>query len=253
MENTQQIEQPAIEAETTAPETDEPETTETEGEAEVEEQALLSLTQEEFDERIRKAAKKAAAIAERKTRQKIMADLQAQQVQREVKEIPPPKREHYQNEDEYIDARIAYRDALKSKEENAKLQVEYEQAMQEKAEELIEAAEEFPEFDRDSLLSLPFTEVMNEFVMESNKGAKILAYLSVNPDEQERIAKIKSPIRQAAEMAKLEDRIDSKPKKDAKPVDTVKGGTVSKPNLANMTQAQYEAYRAKQGALWARR
>lgn len=250
MENTQEI--ATAEAEP-APETVEPEVTEGEPEGEPEEPALLSLTQEELDERIRKATKKAAAIAERKTRQRLQAELAQQQGQQQIKEIPVPRREFYASEDDYIDARIAYRDAVNAQQESTKLEAEYQAAMADKVEDLLDAASEFPEFDRESLMANPFTDAMNEFVLESSKGAKILAFLSANPDEQERIAKIKSPVRQVAEMTKIEDKVSTRPKRDAKPVETVRGGNVTQKSLENMSQAEYEAYRRKQGAVWARR
>ncbi len=253
MENTETL--ASVEAETQT-ETDQTETEveateETEGETT--EPALLSLTQEELDERIRKATKKAAAIAERKTRQRLQAEQAIQQGEQKVKEIPAPRRELYASEDDYIDARIAYRDAVMAQQQNVKAEAEFHAAMAEKVEDLLDEASEFPEFDRDSLMSIAFTDAMNEFVLDSAKGAKILAFLSANPEEQERIAKIKSPVRQVAEMSKLEDKLSIRPKKDAKPVDPVKGTNVQQKNLENMSQAEYEAYRRKQGAVWARR
>ncbi len=217
-----------IQIETDQTEADAETTEETEGEAP--EKALLSLTQEELDERIRKATKKAAAIAERKTRQRLQAEQAIQQGEQKIREIPAPRRELYANEDDYIDARIAYRDALKAQQENVKAEAEFNAAIAEKVEDLLDEASEFPEFDRDSLMANPFTDAMNEFVLDSPKGAKILAFLSANPDEQERIAKIKSPVRQVAEMSKLEDKLASKLKRDAKPVEPVKGSNI-KANL----------------------
>jgi len=254
MENTETL---ASEAETSEAaeaqiETDQTET-ESDAEGEATEPALLSLTQEELDERIRKASKKAAAIAERKTRQRLQAEQAIQQGEQRVKEIPAPRRELYASEDDYIDARIAYRDAVNAQHENIKAEAEFNAAMAGKVEDLLDAASEFPEFDKDSLLANPFTDAMNEFVLESAKGAKILAFLSANPDEQERIAKIKSPVRQVAEMSKLEDKVSTKPKRDAKPVEAVRGGNVSQKSLESMSQSEYEAYRRKQGAVWAKR
>jgi hypothetical protein len=253
MENTETLASVEAETQTETAQTEaEVEATE-ETEGETTEPALLSLTQEELDERIRKATKKAAAIAERKTRQRLQAEQAIQQGEQKVKEIPAPRRELYASEDDYIDARIAYRDAVMAQQENVKAEAEFHAAMAEKVEDLLDEASEFPEFDRDSLMSIAFTDAMNEFVLDSAKGAKILAFLSANPDEQERIAKIKSPVRQVAEMSKIEDKLSIRPKKDAKPVEPVKGTNVQQKNLENMSQAEYEAYRRKQGAVWARR
>ena len=79
------------------------------------------------------------------------------------------------------------------------------------------------------------TPAMARAMLESDQKAEIAYYLAKNPEEMERIAKM-SPLRQAAEVLKLEDKVASKapakkPSKAPAPIDPVGGKSGSEGRL----------------------
>lgn len=94
-------------------------------------------------------------------------------------------------------------------------------------------------------------------IVDSDVGPALLHHLATNSEAHERIAKL-NPVRQAVELAKLEEALakpaEAKTSSDApapaKPNPQGKSSAVKDPD--KMTQAEYMAWRAKQGARWAR-
>ena len=92
-------------------------------------------------------------------------------------------------------------------------------------------------------------------IVESDVGPALLYHLAQNPDVVERIADL-SPVRQIAELGKLETKLSMPARKTTSapaPASTTSGNRSVTQDLSKMSQAEYEAYRAKQGASWARR
>lgn len=113
-----------------------------------------------------------------------------------------------------------------------------------------------------------FDEVMNtadfkvspavmEVIQDSESGPALAYHLAKNPDEALRISKL-SPLGAARELGKIEAGLSTaKPvqksvTKAPAPITPVGSGRSSTPDINNMTQAEYEAFRGKQGAWWAR-
>ncbi len=85
-------------------------------------------------------------------------------------------------------------------------------------------------------------------------GPAVLYHLATNAEVADRIADL-SPMRQVAELGKLESTVSQPAKRTTNappPASTVKGGKTVTQDLAKMSQAEYEAYRKSQGASWAR-
>jgi hypothetical protein len=92
-------------------------------------------------------------------------------------------------------------------------------------------------------------------ILESDVGPQLLYHLAKNPDEAERIADL-SPVRQVAELGKLEAKMAPTTRKSSNapaPIKPVSSGRSTSPGLSdNDSQSEYEAKRKSQGARWAR-
>ena len=188
-----------------------------------EESVKITLTPEELADKIKRAEKKAKAIAERKTRQKLEREY-SQQYSEPVTQERPPKRSDFATEDEFFDARFEFQDRLRAVDDaKTRAQREFEQII-EKTDRILEEAEELPEFDRDIFDSLPLTESIARALVDSDDAVKILAYMTSNPDDVERISKL-SPARQAAEIGKLELKLNTVKKPASKPVAPTSGSS----------------------------
>jgi hypothetical protein len=94
-------------------------------------------------------------------------------------------------------------------------------------------------------------------IVESEVGPALLHHLAKNPDVAERITDL-SPLRQVAELGKLETSLaipaGKKGTNAPAPPSPLNGGrSISRELSGDMSQKEYEALRAKQGARWARR
>lgn len=89
-------------------------------------------------------------------------------------------------------------------------------------------------------------------IAESEKGPQLLDHLARNPDVHARISEL-SPLRQVAELGKLEDKLAAPTKKTTNAPDPIRpvGSRASgSKDLEKMTQAEYEAERKARGARW---
>ena len=219
-------------------------------EHEQEQQAPKTFTQEELDAIVQREKAKAEAKAERRAR-KQWQESQAAQAQRHdaMQPVPPsmPKREQFQDEDAYLDARDAYRDAVK---EQRKTVEELNRATH----KIYKEAAKIPEFDRDAFDELPLTANMARALIESDEAPKIMAYLSQNPDEVERIAAL-SPARQAAATLNLEEKVTGSGKQTSKapaPIKPISGERAAPgKSLEKQSMAEYLKSRRDQKAWWA--
>lgn len=231
-----------------------PETvTDTEQEAK-EVPAEKTFTQAELDDIVQRRIAKAESKAERRATQAYKEALEAvtkpQQVQQGRAE---PTRDQFASDAEWIDAKVDYklqqRDDYRRESEGDRAA----RQTQSKAKEIYAQAEKYGGFDRETFDDLPVSQVMADVVMESDIAAQLMAFMSKNPAEVERIAKL-SPIKQAVELGKLETKLQQAPKisKVSPPISPIGNkGSVST-SLANSDFATYKAERAKQGAKWSR-
>lgn len=153
-----------------------------------------------------------------------------------------PKIEDFQTLDAYLEARDEYRDKAKSsKDTQGKDQpdVQYHQAVTRARESLMEAgSEKYDDFEEVVTSdNIRITPVMRDAIFELDDQeiqAELTYYLGKNPKEAQRIAKL-SPMRQIAEVGKLEAKLTStstptkRPSSAPDPIKPV-GGAVTKTN-----------------------
>jgi hypothetical protein len=218
--------------------------------------AEKTFTQKELDEILQKRLAKSEARAERRAKEAYREALEAvtrtQPVQRQTSD--EPQREQFANDAEWIDAKVEYklqqRDSAKAQEATRQSQAE----LGKKTEDIYAKAEKVAGFDRESFDELPLTKSIAAVLIESDVAPQLMAYMSANPEEVERITKL-SDARQAVELGKLEVKLQQTPKttKASPPISPVsgsRGGTSL--DLSSADFASYKAMRAKQGARWAR-
>ena len=135
----------------------------------------------------------------------------------------PPKIEDFQTLDAYLEARDEYRDKAKATKAPAEKQPDprYLQAVQAARDDLISAgSEKYEDFEEvvtnDSVKITPF---MRDAIFELDDQevqAEVTYYLGKNPKEALRISKL-TPMRQIAEVGKLEAKLASQPAPTKRP------------------------------------
>lgn len=200
-----------------------------------EQQPLKTFTQKELDEILEKRlAKERRKREELKRRLEVTEEL-ALRVRPKEPEQPAkpaeegePKRENYDSYEAYIEARAEWRadrkweeKEAKKREEEAKTrtqseQQKLEQSFREKAKSVAKEVEDFEDVMESS--DAPMTQQMADAILTSDLGPKIAYHLAKNPEEAQRIAALPAA-RQAAEIGKLEVRIEAeaKPKPKQEP------------------------------------
>jgi acetyl/propionyl-CoA carboxylase alpha subunit len=226
-EEPQQEQQPV---ETPQPQEQEPEEQQGTGE-----EATASPAEPKKEEPLDRAAEglKAAATAERKKRQE--AEQRALQLQQELEtlrrtqQLPPqvyqqeqrdddpkPLRQQYETEDEWLDARDAWRDRRAARETEARQQEQAANELRTKTEGVIAQAMAIEGFDLQAFSRVPVTEAMFDAILESDVAPRLVHYLQTNADDAARIAQLPAA-RQIKELARIEDRL-AEPEPEQPPV-----------------------------------
>ena len=217
--------------------------------------AEKTFTQAELDEIVQRRIAKAESKAERRATQAYKDALEriAPQQPREAPRSTEPTREQFASDADWIDAKVEHklqqREAVYREQEGSRKAT----AIQTKVQSIYAKAESEGNFDRDTFDDLPVSQAMADAVMESDVAPKLLAFMSKNPAEVERIAKL-SPVKQIVELGKLEAKIQlpTKISKAPSPISPIGNqGSVS-PTLANSSFAEYKKMRSENGAKWAR-
>ncbi len=225
--------------------------TATGAETQEQQQEERRFTQAELDEKVQRRVAK----AERKAQ----AELQAIRQELEALKASPkpadnqstsskePQRGEFQSYEDYVEARAlwkteqalekrlnAEREARENESKKAK-QEESSKAMKRRVAEVVEKGnEKFADFDavvneavEDGFL--PFDSAMYAAILDSDASHELIYHLAKNEAEAKRILAL-SPVRQAAEIGKLEDRLAAKTKtrEVIEPV-TSRGSTQSGP------------------------
>jgi hypothetical protein len=109
--------------------------------------------------------------------------------------------------------------------------------------------------------STPIAQHVAETILESEHGPALAYHFAKNPDVLERLNSL-SPRQADREIGRLEERLSSPTEVAATPVKTSAAPRPATPlasqgrsntvDPSKMTQAEYEAFRKKQGAQWAR-
>lgn len=213
-----------------------------------------TFTQKELDEILQKRLAKSEARAERRAKEAYREALQAvTQRQPATQTSSEPTRDQFASDAEWIDAKVEHKLAQREQAKQAESQREAQQRITKETETLYAKAEKVPGFDRETFDELPLTRSIASAVLESDVGPQLMAFMSANPDEVERISKL-SDTRQAVELGKLEAKLQSAPKttKAAPPINPIGSRGSSAPDLASADFAAYKALRTKQGARWVR-
>lgn len=247
---------PAEETPVVAPENATHDESQTDGEAvEKEVPAEKTFTQKELDEILQKRLAKSEARAERRAAAAYREALQAvtQKQPATPQTSSEPTRDQFASDAEWIDAKVEHKLQQREQAKQAESQREAQQRITRETDALYAKAEKVPGFDREAFDELPLTRSIASAVLESDVGPQLMAYMSANPDEVERISKL-SDTRQAVELGKLEARLQNAPKttKAAPPITPIGSRGSSTPDLASADFAAYKALRAKQGARWVR-
>jgi hypothetical protein len=223
----------------------------TETAQEVEPQAEdRKFSQAELDSIIQKEKAKAEAKAERRAMRAYKETLERlvpQQSQQPQQSDSAPKREQFATDEQWLDARDEWRDAKRDKEVSQRQQQEHTNSLKTRTESIYAEAAKEPGFDREAFDELPLTPPIVAALIESDASAKLMAHMSANPEEVERIAAL-SPARQAAEIGKLEARIASAPKvsKAPPPITPIGGTRGGDKDPAQMTDAEFAKWRKAQ-------
>lgn len=217
--------------------------------------AEKTFTQKELDEILQKRLAKSEARAERRAKEAYREALEAvtrtQPVQKQASS--EPTRDQFASDAEWIDAKVEYKLAQRETATKTEAFRQSQAQLNTKTEDLYAKAEKVQGFDRESFDELPLTRQLAAALIESDVAPQLMAYMSANPEEVERIAKL-SDARQAVELGKLEAKLQQSPKTtNAKPpISPVGSKGSASPDVASMSMAEYKAYRQKQGARWAR-
>ncbi len=227
--------------------------------------------------RARSNARKAQALADARAEAKLLREerdrLNAKLEERsKPQESGEPKRENYDSDDAFLKAFIRH-EAKQELEQGRKAEREAEQGKEKQqkaaagsekvAKEWSEREKSFQTATKDyDAVVGPFAEEeMQQLsydarmaIVESDVGPALLYHLAKHPEEAERIADL-SPLRQIAELGKLEAKVSMPAKKTTSapaPASTTSGGRTASKDPSKMDQKEYEDYRKSQGARWAR-
>jgi len=219
--------------------------------------------------RIANANRRAAeAAAEAKLLRERVAALEAE---RAPKPAEAPRREDFADDVAYLEARADHaarraaaesREAdrkesegqqrqTKQQEEDAKVAESWtkrEAVFQAHAKDYIDVVEPFVQEDLGH-----FSDGTKRLIVESEVGPQLLYHLATHPEDAERIADL-SPVRQIAELGKLEDRMQRPAKAVSKapaPINPVSAGRSGGKDVSKMSVAEYKAYRQNSSA-WIR-
>lgn len=188
-----------------------------------------TYSQEEVDRIADKVRRNARRDAELRVRREQQAEPQQQPEKKdEPKEETAPKREDFDTYEDFIRADAAFTAKKATREESAKAKEEEKarqaREAQEKAAQTwhgkIEAAQKkLPDFqdvleDHEDVLDIVYNSRMREAITESDIGPEIVYELCKNAGEAKRIAALPG-YKQAAEIAKIEERLLAAGKKPA--------------------------------------
>lgn len=247
-----------------------------EGDADGEQQAqekkeAKNYTQDEVDRIVKKAKRNAAYLA----RKEAESELYQQQLERrerpqeapQAQQDAPPKREDYDDYEAFLkaearfEARQEMQQFTRAQQERAqnerRVQSESQQVARYQS-DLNKARETIADFDDvlDAAGDVPVTQTMRAAILESDVGALLTYHLAKTPAEAERISKL-SPARQAMAIGAIEAEITRKAapqvSKAPAPIKPISGSSGGHADPSKMSMDEYSAWRAKNGAAWARR
>ena len=229
----------------------------TSAEPEVKETVAKVFTQEELDDIVQRRVAKAESQAERRALRSMRENLERQTVApQQAVQDKPPSRDQFANDEEWLDARDAHRDAKREAQANAEKQSQTQAQLQTKTDKIYAQAEKIVGFDRDSFDELPITAPIASALVDSDVAPQLMAYLVKNPGEVDRISLL-SAARQSAEIGKLEVKLQTaevRTSKAPEPITPIGGGksAVVSSDLSKLPMDQFIAEMAKRGSRYIR-
>lgn len=216
------------------------------------EQPTKTFTQDELNDIV----KRAKAATESKTERRILRTLEHLQGR-----VQAPQQANEQTQYQRLEGETdqSYIERIVEERLQRRTQAEQFQTVAQKTDSFYKQAEKLPGFDRELFDSLPLTPTIAQTLADSDPDVapKLMAFLSENPAEAERISKLPAA-RQAAEIGKLEARVSepAKPKATAPkapaPIDPIGSGKAPVTDLSRMSAEEYYQARMKQRPSWAR-
>src|SRR5581483_10803635 len=195
-------------------------------------QAERTYTQAEVDRILSKVRKNARYLGRKEAEAELLRQgatpSQARQAVAQPEAPKVPKREDFENYEDYLVEKAKFEARQVSKEEResadkaarektvSEQRQKTEREFKKRAEEVMKDIPDFAEAiesAEDVMISAP----MGEAIQESPVGPRILYHLVQNPDEADRIAGLSSAAAQAREIGKLEAKIEAELKSKAKP------------------------------------
>jgi hypothetical protein len=223
--------------------------------------APKTFTQDELDAIVQKRVAKAERRAENRvlrTLERLPQHAQQQASTQQAADDGKPLRGQFATEDEWLDARDAWRDEKRQAKDAQDRQSREVESLSAKTDKVWAAAQKLPGFDSEAFDDMAdsghLTRDMVKAVIDLDDGPSVLAFLATHPEEAERISKL-SPHRQAAEIGKLEAKATAAPPKTSKAPDPIKPIGSGKTPIVDLANADMDAYvqkRKEQGAAWAR-
>lgn len=174
-----------------------------------------SFSQSELDSIIQKEKAKAEARAERRALKVYAEKLEAMNRQPAQVQLAQqdgkPVMAQFPNVEDYVEAVADWKMGQRDRESQQQQVQKQAHDIRTKASTVIEDAEKIPGFDRDAFESLPLSDASTLAILDSDVAAKLIAHLTSNPQEAQRIYAL-TPARQAAEIGKMEVKLASAPK-----------------------------------------
>jgi hypothetical protein len=129
---------------------------------------------------------------------------------------PKPARAQFESEDDWLDARDAWRDRRREREATIQKAQREAEDMYVKTESIYAQAQALEGFNRAAFDALPLTKPMVEALIDSDHAPALMQFMSANPAEVARIGELPTA-RQIKEIARIEDRLSAAPKVEPTP------------------------------------
>ena len=229
-----------------------------------------TYTQDEVD-RIAKKIKRNAAYVARKEAEAEYWRRQAEQAQtkpvtqQQAPEDERPKRDDFEDYEAFMraEARFEARQEFKALQQQERQRSQQQsqattdaQRLQRFNADLAKTREAVADFDEVvDAADVPVTQAMRDAILESEVGALLTYHLAKNPAEAQRISQL-SHVAQIKALGAIEASLMQKPapqvSKAPSPITPINSGTRASPDPSKMSMDEYQAWRKKNGARWAR-
>ncbi len=213
-------------------------------------------TQAEMDALLDKKAAEVKKATERKLQRRFERE-QAQK-QPEAQPLEKPKADNYKTAGEYIEAKVKF-EMAEAEAERQLMQREmtskqYEDEVNDKLAEHLDAAEDLPGFDRKEFHELAggvaITRAFEEALADLPNAPKVLEYLLLNPKEFYKFDGVNA-VRQVRMLGEIAAGLKQKKRTATDQAPRVGGGAAPTKSLESMTSYEFLQESAKNGEQWA--